>query len=453
MRIRDIRDRIDHGPMSRLQVLVVAIAVLCNMIDGFDILAASLVSPILRNEWGLSDAVLGVLLSAGPMGMAVGAFTLSWIADVHGRRTSMLMCLALMSVGMLGSAAAHDIQTLTMLRFVTGLGVGTMASCTGTLVFEYSNVKRRDLGLGLVTLGYPLGVIVGGIVSALLINTLGWRAVFAFGGLCSALLVPFVALRLPESLDYLIARKPRGALDKVNHILVKLGLPSTETLPADVPRPDGTRGHVFDLFRPPVLHRTVLMALAYLFYMVSSYFILSWATPLSADAGLSITAALSISILINIGGVIGGIAIGLLSFKVPFKPLAAVTMLAMGLAIIGFGLFAKSAALLVTFSVLIGFGIFGAALVLYATAARTFPVWVRATGVGMSMSAGRVGSMIGPSTAGFLLGAGLGREAVCFVLALPVIVSILFILRVPLAPISEPSTSAKPGAGTEPVSA
>src|SRR5690606_12002344 len=160
-----------------------------------------------------------------------------------------------------------------------------------------------------------------------------------------------------------------------------------------------------------------------------------------------------ISILINLGGVIGGIVIGILSFKLPFKPLASATMLAMGLAIVAFGLFAKSLAPVAAFSVLIGFGSFGAALVLYAAAAQTFPVWVRATGIGMSMSAGRVGSMIGPATAGFLLSAGLGREAVCFVLALPVIASILFILRVPLAPVADRPERDAPAAGTEPVSA
>ncbi len=453
MQLNDVRERIDHGPMSRLQILVVAICVMCNMIDGFDILAASFVSPILTREWNLSEAVLGLMLSAGPMGMAVGAFTLSWVADIYGRRTSMLMCLGLMSVGMLASAAAQNVELLIALRFITGLGVGTMASCTGTLVFEYSSAKHRNLGLGLVTLGYPLGAILGGIVSAWLIGELGWRAVFAFGGLCSALLIPFVALRLPESLDYLIARKPRDALGQVNRILVRLDLPAADTLPADVRRPSSTRGNLLDLFRPPVLGRTVLMSLAYFFYMVSSYFILSWATQLTTDAGFSLTEGLSISILINVGGVIGGIVIGILSFKLPFKPLASATMLAMGLAIIGFGLFAKSLWLVAAFSVLIGFGIFGAALVLYAAAAQTFPVWVRATGIGMSMSAGRVGSMIGPAAAGLLLGAGLGREAVCFVLALPVIVSILFILRVPLAPVSDRPRRAVADAGTEPVSA
>jgi hypothetical protein len=50
----------------------------------------------------------------------------------------------------------------------------------------------------------------------------------------------------------------------------------------------------------------------------------------------------------------------------------------------------------------------------------------------MSMSAGRIGSMIGPAAAGFLLDADLGRAAVCLSLAAPVIFAIGFVAKVPL---------------------
>lgn len=348
MQLEAIHDRIHHRPMRFVQILVVAICVLVNMLDGFDILSASFVSPILTREWGLSPEVLG-----------------------------------------------------------------------------------------LVTLGYPLGAVLGGGVSAWLINAFGWRAVFVFGGICAAALIPFVILKLPESLDFIIERKPRRALEKVNAILVRLGLPTSESLPVSSRPADVARGSLVDLFRPPVLNRTLMMALAYFFYMTSSYFILNWANQLRTDAGFSDTQGLSIAILINIGGIAGGMGIGLLSIKLPFKPLANATMLAMGLAIIAFGFFANSLALVAACSILIGFGIFGAAVVLYGTAAQTFPAWVRATGIGMSMSAGRVGSMVGPAAAGLLLGAGLGRAALCLILAMPVIISVVFLARVPLDPILE----------------
>ncbi len=103
----------------------------------------------------------------------------------------------------------------------------------------------------------------------------------------------------------------------------------------------------------------------------------------------------------------------------------------MGLAIAAFGgathnlMFAKVSA------VVIGFCIFGAAVLLYATAAATFPARVRATGIGLSMGAGRAGSFLGPLMAGPMLGAtlDLGRPMTCVLLAIPVILSAAVLLR------------------------
>ncbi len=91
------------------------------------------------------------------------------------------------------------------------------------------------------------------------------------------------------------------------------------------------------------------------------------------------------------GGIAGGIIIGYFSSRLPFRSVATITLLVMGLAIAAFGgathnlMFAKVSA------VAIGFCIFGAAVLLYATAAATFPARVRATGIGLSMGAGRGG--------------------------------------------------------------
>jgi MFS family permease len=408
------------------------------------------VSPILTREWNLTPALLGFLLSAGPLGMAIGAFSLSWVADVYGRRRSVLMCLGLMSAGMLLSALAPEVEVLIGLRFIAGLGVGAMASSAGPLVFEYTNRRNRSLGLGLVVLGYPLGVILGGMASSWLIGEYDWRAVFVFGGICSAALMPFVLLKLPESLDYLIERRPANALARLNRILSRLQLPAAMSLPTPT-RPTGPgKASLFELFKPPLLNRTVLMAVAYFFYMTSSYFILNWATQLTTDAGFSDAQGRAVAVLINVGGVIGGIVIGLLA-RLSFKPVAYATMLGMGLAIMAFGVSANSLILIAICSLLCGVGVFGTALVLYAASAETFPVFVRATGIGMAISAGRVGSFVGPSAAGLLLDAGFARAAVCFILALPVLISIGFLSRVPLAPAHQAKPKPRaPAAVTQP---
>jgi benzoate transport len=406
-----------------------------NMDDGFDQLAASLISPIISREWNLDPAMLGVLLSAGPLGTATGALLLSPIADLLGRRNAILVNLTLMSIGMFVSAQADTLVELTVMRFLTGMGVGAMASCVGTLVFEYCSHKTRNLGLGLVTIGYNVGVVVGGLLSFWLIGSFGWRSVFVFGGICSALLVPVIYFLLPESIDVMVARPRANTLQKLNKVMAKLNLPAFDSLP--VPSQKVVKSSPLDLLRNPLLPRLLVMQLAYFLYMLSSYFFLNWNNQLTTDAGFSDTGGLSISILTNVGGIAGGIVVGILTFRLPFRPVATVTLLAMGVAIMAFGFAAGSFAFTVVASMVVGFSIFGAAVVLYATGAATFPARVRATGMGLSMTAGRLGSFVGPLAAGYLLNAQAGRIWTCLILAIPVMLSAIALSRVPLTQLED----------------
>lgn len=435
MSLEHVHEQIASRPLRPLQVLVITLGVLINMVDGFDLLAAALVSPIITREWQLSPEMLGMLLSAGPLGTATGALLLSPIADLFGRRNAIMVNLSFMSVGMLVSATADSVWELTVLRFLTGMGVGAMASCVGTLVFEYCSHKTRNLGLGLVTIGYNVGVVIGGVISLWIIGAFGWRSIFVFGGLMSALLVPVVYFMLPESIDFMVARPRRQTLARLNSVMRRLALPEFAALPA--PTPKVARSSPLDLLRHPILPRLLMMQLAYFLYMLSSYFFLNWNNQLTTEAGFSDTGGLSISILTNVGGILGGIVVGLITFRLPFRPVASTTLVAMGLSIMGFGFAAASFGFTVVSSVITGFCIFGAAVVIYATGAATFPARVRATGMGLSMTAGRLGSFVGPLGAGLLLGADFGRVATCVILAIPVMLSAVALARVPLTRLAD----------------
>jgi benzoate transport len=434
MSLQYVQEQIASRPLRPLQIRVIALGVLINMVDGLDLLAASLVSPIITREWQLGPGTLGVLLSAGPLGTATGALLLSPIADLYGRRSSILLNLTLTSVGMLLSSRADTVTQLTVLRFVTGMGVGAMAASVGTLVFEYCSKKTRNLGLGLVTIGYNVGVVIGGIVSLWIIAAFGWRSIFVVGGTVSAVLIPIVYFLLPESLEVMVARPRQGTLARLNRVLVQLGLPTFERMPE--PTPQVARSSPADLLRPPIRSRLLLMQLAYFLYMLSSYFFLNWNNQLTTDAGFSDRGGLSISILTNVGGILGGIFVGVLTMRWRLRPVATATLLAMGLAIAAFGFAAHSFLFTVAASVIVGFCIFGAAVVLYATGAATFPARVRATGMGLSMTAGRLGSFVGPLAAGLFLGGGAGRVWTCVLLAIPVMLSAFALLRVPMHPLN-----------------
>lgn len=428
-----IHQHIEQSPMRPYQWMVVALGVLINMLDGFDLLAAAQVAPILTREWNLAPEALGLLLSSSALGTAAGAFVLSPVADLLGRRTAIIINLALMAVGMLVSTQADSVATLTLMRFMTGMGVGAMASCVGTLIFEYGSVKHRALGLGFVTIGYNVGAIISGFFAIWFLGRYDWSALFLVGGIMTLLLIPLVWCVMPESIDFMCKKPKANTLLKLNRILARLGLPAVDTLPE--PLPQVVQFSIFDLLRQPIVPRTLMMMLSYFLYMMSGYFFLNWNNQLTTEAGFSDTGGLSVAIMTQLGGIAGGVLTGWLGSKLPFRVVAAGTLVVIGLGLMAFGGAATSYALTVFTSVLVGFSFFGGAVVLYTTGATTYPARVRATGMGLSMSAGRLGSFFGPFVAGLLLGADFGRLMTCVILALPVIVSAFTLLRVPLQPL------------------
>src|SRR5918997_2378042 len=107
-----VLEQVKSAPMSPVQARAVALCLVINLVDGFDLLVTSFVGPTIAREWGLSPSQLGILLSSGLAGMAVGALFLAPLADRIGRRRLTLGCLVLASLGMLAASAAQDFGQL-----------------------------------------------------------------------------------------------------------------------------------------------------------------------------------------------------------------------------------------------------------------------------------------------------------------------------------------------------
>ena len=102
--LTDPKQILDRSAMSGLQIAAVAICIVLNALDGFDILSISFASPGIAAEWAINPAALGVVLGMELFGMAVGSIALGGMADRFGRRPTILFCLLLMSAGMYGAS-------------------------------------------------------------------------------------------------------------------------------------------------------------------------------------------------------------------------------------------------------------------------------------------------------------------------------------------------------------
>lgn len=123
---RDPRAIMANSPMTCRQFLAVAVCVVLNALDGFDILSISFASPGIAAEWGLDRAVLGIVLSMELIGMGVGAILLGQLADRWGRRPTAIVCLLVMATGMGGTAHVASVDALAATRLFTGFGIGGM---------------------------------------------------------------------------------------------------------------------------------------------------------------------------------------------------------------------------------------------------------------------------------------------------------------------------------------
>lgn len=164
----NIRQIIDQQPMSSYQWAVVVMATIMNLLDGFDVLALAFTATGIRNEFGLSGAELGSLLSAGLFGMTAGSLFLAPLADKIGRRPLLLISVSLSAAGMLGSFFAADSYSLGIWRVVTGLGVGGILVGTNVLTSEYSSKKWRSLAISIYAAGFGIGAILGGLFAVAL---------------------------------------------------------------------------------------------------------------------------------------------------------------------------------------------------------------------------------------------------------------------------------------------
>jgi benzoate transport len=415
----DPRKALGERPMLLVQWLMILIPVCINMIDGYDILALAQAAPVLAKEWHLRPDELGELLSYSLTGMAIGALGVSPVADTKGRRPAILFALVLMSGGMFGAALSHGYWGMAAARFVTGIGIGGMTSTAGAIAMEYASDKRREFAPSFVASAYPVGTIIGGFVAIAVLDEFGWRGIFWVGGMLSALLFPIAWLWLPESLDFLLSRQPKGALAKTNRMLAKLKLPPLDALPPIAAKASDGMASIREIFSTEHRWELVRLCIAHPLNMFSFYFIINWAVKWVTELGLSTAAGVSYSIYVSIGGIVGGLVAGWIAGRVGVKRLTFITLSGMAAMIVLFGLLPASLPLLVGNALVLGAMLFGSACGCWLTIAFAFPPQLRATGLGIATTIGRVGSIFGPLTAGYLLAAGMGKPLICVLLAIP----------------------------------
>ena len=417
-----VEQHIANNPMGSTQKMVVALCVLLNMMDGVDILITAFTATALVAEWDLSNKQLGLVLGSGLFGMAAGALFLAPWADRIGRKATILLSLTIISSGLVASAFSQSYIQLCVMRFITGIGIGGMIASINTITAEFSSLNRRDFCVSLVQSGNPVGGVLGGIASVYLLSQFGWRVTFLTVGLVSFSLIPLIWWKLPESVSFLTKVQPRNALVRANRVLAQMGQTALAALPEKTAAAS-KKLPVGELFNRDNLGKTLLFWLAFFSVMYSFYFTMSWTPKLLVQAGLSVSEGISGSIVLNLGGLIGAPLLGFFAAKYGLQRLILIYALATCLLMIAFGNLTNLFTLALLVATFLGFFLFGSIVGLYALAPHVYGVELRSTGIGFAIGVGRIGAVLAPFLAGYLLDLELSIVVLFFIFALPMLVS------------------------------
>jgi benzoate transport len=443
----DPRDILLKSPMTWMQVIIIGITIGLNGLDGFDVLSISYASPGIMQEWGIDRGVLGLVLVAELVGMAVGSVFLGGVADKVGRRPLMLGCLVLMAVGMFMVTTTDKTQNgllvLSAWRVITGLGIGGMLAAVNAVAAEFANAKRKHLSVSLMSIGYPAVGAIGGLVASWLLRSHDWRAVFYFGCATTIVFIPVVYFVIPESVHWLARKQPAGALEKINRAMKHIGQPTVAALP--VVSEETRKLSVMDIFRPGLIATTIILAAAYFLHITTFYYILKWVPVIVVQLGFQASTAGGILTWYMAGGATGGAVLGFLTMRYGIKVLTMGVLVLSTVLVMIFGQVAQPPADLGTIGLVCFFAGFftNAGIVgLYAIFAHAYPTHVRATGTGFAIGVGRGGSVLAPAVAGFLFQGGYGVPSTSIVMALGSLLAagvLTFLKLSPDAPEVEPA--------------
>ena len=420
-----VRARIDEGPVVPLMWLVVFLGFLLNLADGIDVVAMSVTAPSVAAAWGLERAALGPLFSAALFGMAIGAAGLAPLSDRLGRRLLLVAAMLLVGLSMLAVNWIENtasVTSFTILRFISGLGIGVIFGSAPALASEFMPSRYRSLAVSLVVMGYPVGAVLAGPIANALIPDYGWTAVFTVGGVLTLCIAVVTWALLPESPEFLVSRagnRPDREL-VVNSLLARLDRDPVSALETNVMRPSATP--VAQILTVERRLRTLALWVIYFMGFLTMYFMLSWIPTLFVDSGYARAQGIEALTGFNLGAVPGILVLAFLTTRLSLVPLLSLFFVSASAVLAYVGLAEPSGLDSLMVLMFVG-GVFlhGGFTCLYALATKTYPSDIRAAGVGWAAGLGRTGAIVSPLLAAMLISMGWGMYSLFLVFALPLL--------------------------------
>ncbi len=421
----NIQDFLDSRPFGPFHWKILHLGLVVLILDGFDVVVMGFVAPAVVADWKLTRAAIGPVLSLGLFGLAIGALTGGPLADRFGRRKVIIGAILFFGLMSIASAWSPNIAVLSVMRFLTGLGLGASQPNAATLASEYAPKKYRSLMVTVIYCGFTLGAAGGGFLSSYLIPTHGWASILVVGGVVPILFAFVLCFILPESAKFLAVKHGgRRALERiVNQIEPNAADPSTEFLTSE--RKHSGKGAIRLIVAKPNTTVTLALWVGLFMNLMTVYFLNSWLPIIVKDNSFSLADAALVGAMLQVGGTLGNIIIGWEMDRFDPHKVMIGTLLAAGIFTVALAKLSPGLYGLITLVFLLGYCINSTNTGWTAMAAGYYPTEMRATGTCWMTGIGRFGAISGASVGAVLISFKWNFGQLFLALTVPIAIAIV----------------------------
>jgi AAHS family 4-hydroxybenzoate transporter-like MFS transporter len=398
----NIADVIETQEKGWFPLSIFLMCCLVMLVDGFNQQSLNYAAPAIIKDWGINRALMTPVFDINIFGWMLGSVGFSMLADRIGRRSSILLAIFIFGVFTAAMPLATNLVQLSLIRFISALGIGGGMPMAISLVADYAQTKSRGLKVTLLYLGYTVGSSGGGFLAAALTPNYGWKSVFLVGGVVSLLIGVVLLVALPESVRYLVLKN--GSKERILDYARKLKphadfAPDTEFLIQETSRKGVPVKHLFTEGRTAM---TLFLWFALGFSFITHFFLSAWLATLLSEYSnqMSIPNAQMTSALFQMGA---GFAF-CVGYMLDKRGISAITWILLlgAIPVAALGLFGGNGAMMVL-ALAAGIPVLGGGIGLNAVSSMIYPTFIRSTGTGSAFAAARIGALMGPAIAGYLI--------------------------------------------------
>ncbi|WP_322094847.1 MFS transporter [Paraburkholderia bannensis] len=424
----------DSSAQNGSRLLVVLLCFLTIAVDGYDLIVYGATVPRLIAEpgWALNANGVGMIGSWTLAGLMVGLVGAGPLADRIGRRKLIMLGVLWFSIGAFLCAFAHSPFAFGVARFATGIGLGAVVPSSVALSVEYAPRNRRQLYSALALTGYPIGGVICSLLAIALLESHGWRVLYAAGALY-ILILPVMYFFLPESVNFLV---DHGRKDEARALSSRYAIDFDEVLQEQqhalhshsataTPRVRGLTLVMSPGWRSAVL----LFALMAFCIQLVVYGLNVWLPLLMRKAGYPLGSSLQFLLVMQFGAVTGNLFGAWLSDRVGSRRVLIPFFLACGLSLLV--LSQKPSYVWLMIGVFgAGLGSIGSTTLSYGYVATYFPASCRASAIGIVQGLGRIGAILGPMIGSWVIGANLGTQWNFYAFAVPTVLAAIVVAQI-----------------------